>query len=71
MLFFRPSGLIRLRAPTPRLTPWAAFFRRFAAGLPHYIHSLAASRLASSWHAFLRRFGWSISSHAFSCRFSA
>ena len=32
-VFFRPlRGLVLLSLLNPRLTPWAAFFRRFAAG---------------------------------------
>jgi len=31
--FFRPFGASSLRACHPRLSPWAAFFRRFAAGI--------------------------------------
>jgi len=42
--FFRPSGLVRAPRFYPRLAPWAAFFRRFAAG-----HILAP----------LRGWGWS------------
>jgi len=30
---FAPSGLAALFPFHPRLTPWAAFYRRFAAGL--------------------------------------
>ena len=35
---FAPSGLAQIPAFHPRLTPWAAFFRRFAAG--HLVVSL-------------------------------
>ena len=30
---FAPSGLVHLLNGYPRLAPWAAFFRRFAAGV--------------------------------------
>ena len=29
---FAPAGLVLLKSFNPRLAPWAAFFRRFAAG---------------------------------------
>jgi hypothetical protein len=31
---FAPLGLAGVSHPRPRLTPWAAFLRRFAAGDP-------------------------------------
>src|ERR1039458_6088701 len=32
LLSFAPAGLVPLKTDYPGLTPWAAFFRRFAAG---------------------------------------
>jgi len=33
-IFFRTTGLDIVVSSHPRLAPWAAFFRRFAAGQP-------------------------------------
>ena len=42
--FFRPFGAVHLSAPHPRLTPWAAFFRRFAAASAgHYSFDFLSS----------------------------
>ena len=54
-VLFAPLGLVRLRPLHPRLTPWAAFFRRFAAGL----RGIAVLRLRAALHFAARDCTWS------------
>jgi hypothetical protein len=64
---FAPSGLVPDLLPIPRLSPWAALFRRFAAGATYRLSSLrtASSRTGDSHsrtiprrlHSFILRQG--------------
>jgi len=66
--FFRPFGASSLRACHPRLSPWAAFFRRFAAGFwADHLHGLALATGIRRVGFALPRLGFRTSASRLAC----